>query len=126
MRFKDSLLFVRASEFEAAEFYDCTIELSQLTCISFKDRGACYLDLNRARVLHFGGYGPAAFIVISGRMKSQDYLCYIWISDKGVSNLVEFVGERAITMRPAKMYLGYACDRTSVVMTDKATYYVKR
>ena len=124
--FQDLHLVIKSSSFREAEFYGCTINLFHLATIRFKDRRACFLDLNRARVLHLGGCGPAAFVVINGRMNSQDYLCYIWIADNGESKICEYVGDRALEMRPEQVHLAYATKHTSVVMTDKATYYVKR
>jgi hypothetical protein len=119
-------LVVRAGMVADGKYHDMTLPLGPLCSIDFLGRGACFLDLNRARVLHLGGSGPAAIFVIEGRVSAQDYLCYIWTTDRGVVKRDEFMGERAASMRPRHLCLAYAGDRASVVMTDKATYYIKR
>lgn len=121
-----SQIVVRAGMVADGKCHDMTLPLAPMCSIDFKGRGACFLDLNRARLLHLGGGGPAAIFVIEGRVSAQDYLCYIWMTDGGDVKRDEFMGERAASMRPKHLCLAYAGDRTSVVMTDKATYYIKR
>lgn len=108
------------------KYHDSTLSLSPLCSVDFLGRGSCFLDLTRSRVLNLGGGGPAAIFVIEGRVSGQDYLCYIWVTGGGTVKRDEFIGERAASMRPKHLCLAYAGDRASVVMTDKATYYIKR
>ena len=101
--------------------------LSPLCTIDFSNRGSVFWRLNEVKVLHLGGDGPAALFVLDGRVNGRDYLCYVWMSDTGVAKIEEYSGDMAnTTMFPRKLYLGFADNQRSVVMTDKKTYYVKR
>ena len=101
--------------------------LAPMCTIDFSNRGSVFWRLDEVKVLHLGGDGPAALFVLGGRVNGRDYLCYVWMSDTGVMKIEEYSGDSAnTTMFPRKLYLGFADNERSVVMTDKKTYYVKR